>query len=211
MVDADGNMASRAFALSVTTPGTPALAFVTQPSNPILGAVITPYPSVRALDATGDAGSRRACDAATDRRRHPGRHADARHRTRRASPCSTIFASRAPAAGTALLASAPTFTDTTSVTFGTTQPDLIIESLTHSPINPTSVDSLTITAVVKNIGNGPSGPSTISLLVSGEAPGDEGTEFPVPPLAAGATYTVQRLTPPVGAGPEDDLGDDRWE
>ena len=67
------------------------------------------------------------------------------------------------------------------MTFGTTQPDLIIESLTHSPINPTSADSLTITAVVKNIGNGPSGPSTISLLLSGESPGDEGTEFPVPP------------------------------
>ena len=201
VVDADGNMASRAFALSVTTPGTPALAFVTQPSNPILGAVITPYPSVRALDATGTPA---AGIAVTVQPIGGGTVVGTLTRVTGPSGIAVFDDLRltTPAAGTALLASAPTFTDATSVTFGTTQPDLIVESVTHAPINPTSVDSLTITAVVKNIGNGPSGPSTISLLVSGETPGDEGTEFPVPPLAPGATYTVQRLTPPVGEGPK---------
>ena len=65
VIDADGNMASRAFALSVTTPGTPALAFVTQPSNPILGAGHHPVSVGARARRHGHAGRRRRGDAAT--------------------------------------------------------------------------------------------------------------------------------------------------
>jgi hypothetical protein len=71
-------------------------------------------------------------------------------------------------------------------------PDLIVESLTHSPDSPYTTDEITITAVVKNLGQGSADPSTLELRVGGETPGTEGTQFPVPALAPGATYTVQR-------------------
>lgn len=47
------------------------------------------------------------------------------------------------------------------------QPDLIVESLTHSPLNPTADDLVTITAVVKNIGKSPVGASTLKLETTG--------------------------------------------
>jgi hypothetical protein len=71
-------------------------------------------------------------------------------------------------------------------------PDLIVESLTHSPASPNTTDEITFTAVVKNQGQGSAGPSTLELLVGGETPGANGTQFSVPALAPSATYTVQR-------------------
>lgn len=47
-------------------------------------------------------------------------------------------------------------------------PDLIIESLTHSPASPTLSDPVTYTAVVRNIGNGPAGTSQVGFLVGDE-------------------------------------------
>ena len=47
-------------------------------------------------------------------------------------------------------------------------PDLIIESLTHSPETPTTADTITFTAAVKNIGGGKAGHSTLALKVGGE-------------------------------------------
>ena len=68
-------------------------------------------------------------------------------------------------------------------------PDLIIERLRHSPANPTTADTITFTAVVKNIGSGTAGRSTLALKVGGET-------FPktysVPALRLGETHTVQR-------------------
>jgi hypothetical protein len=51
--------------------------------------------------------------------------------------------------------------------FGCT-PDLRIESLTHSPEIPTTEDTITFTAVVKNIGLRTAGSSTLALKVGGE-------------------------------------------
>ena len=68
-------------------------------------------------------------------------------------------------------------------------PDLIIESLTHSPANPTTEDIISFTAVVRNIGGRTAGRSTLALKVGGET-------FPktysVPLLRAGGRHTVQR-------------------
>ncbi|MCJ7688023.1 MAG: hypothetical protein MUO60_01650 [Clostridiaceae bacterium] len=68
-------------------------------------------------------------------------------------------------------------------------PDLVVFSLTHSPASPTTVDLITFTAVVKNIGTGSAGASTLSLQIGGES---SPPTFSVPALAPGATYTVQR-------------------
>lgn len=72
--------------------------------------------------------------------------------------------------------------------FGCT-PDLRIESLTHSPANPTTADTITFTAVVKNIGLRPAGSSTLALKVGGET---IPKTYSVPSLSAGGRHTVQR-------------------
>ena len=77
-------------------------------------------------------------------------------------------------------------TDTFSVSG---PPDLVISSLTHSPASPTTLDQITFTAVVKNIGTGSAGASTLSFQIGGES---IPPTFSVPALAPGATHTVQR-------------------
>jgi hypothetical protein len=69
--------------------------------------------------------------------------------------------------------------------------DLIVESFIHSPANPTASDVITFTAVVKNLGPGPAGASTLDFRIANEASG-AGTQFPIPALAAGAADTVVR-------------------
>ena len=70
-----------------------------------------------------------------------------------------------------------------------TGPDLIIESLTHAPLNPTTMDTITFTAVVKNIGDTPAESSTMNFRIGGET---FGQDFPTPALAPDESYTVQR-------------------
>src|SRR3989454_5803816 len=53
-------------------------------------------------------------------------------------------------------------------------PDLIIESMSHSPANPTTADPITVTAVVRNIGAAPAGASTVAFAVG----------IPTPPIAS---------------------------
>jgi uncharacterized repeat protein (TIGR01451 family) len=67
--------------------------------------------------------------------------------------------------------------------------DLIVESLTHSPANPTTADVITFTAVVKNIGTAAAAPSTLLFKIGGES----GVRFTVPALGPGVTYLVQRV------------------
>ena len=74
-------------------------------------------------------------------------------------------------------------------TVALTAPDLIVESLTHSPANPDTLDTITFTAVVKNAGNEQAGPSTLNFKVGGET---FGQDFTIPGLAPGASFTVQR-------------------
>ncbi len=68
-------------------------------------------------------------------------------------------------------------------------PDLRIRNLTHSPANPNTAEQITFSAVVENAGNRDAGPSELSFKVGGEsAP----PRLPVPSLAPGSAYTVQR-------------------
>lgn len=69
------------------------------------------------------------------------------------------------------------------------RPDLIVESLTHSPAKPKTTDRITFTAVVKNIGRERAGPSTLSFRVGGET---KAKMFDVPALGPGETFTARR-------------------
>jgi uncharacterized delta-60 repeat protein len=86
-----------------------------------------------------------------------------------------------------------------SITVTEALPDLVVESLTVTPPNPTFDSPVTFTAVVKNRGIGPAGPSYAVIWVS--AYGD--LYYPVPALAPGAssapitrTYTFGVLDGP---------------
>jgi len=71
------------------------------------------------------------------------------------------------------------------------QPDLIIESLIHSPANPDTDDLITFKAVVKNIGIVQASKSTLEFRIGGETPGPS-NRFDVPALDPGKTYTETR-------------------
>lgn len=78
---------------------------------------------------------------------------------------------------------------TLSLTLFGCRADLTIESLTHSPAVPTTKDTITFTAVVKNIGNKAADPSTLALKVGGET---MPATYSVPSLSPGDTHTVKR-------------------
>jgi len=78
--------------------------------------------------------------------------------------------------------------DTIEVT-AAPRPDLIVSSLTHDPANPTTWDIVTITAIVKNVGNLAATTSTLELKVDDEA---SPTLFEIPALDPNETFQVQR-------------------
>jgi hypothetical protein len=103
------------------------------------------------------------------------------------------LASNLPAGDQVLTAQAAAYNG--PVTFTATAnelPDLIVETLTHSPTNPTTSDNILFTAVVKNVGVGPATPSTLMFKIGGETPGFPATLFAVPALDPGETYTAER-------------------
>jgi subtilase family serine protease len=67
--------------------------------------------------------------------------------------------------------------------------DLVVKSLTHSPAIPTTKDTTTITAVVKNKGIKAADPSTLAIQVGSDT---TPATYPVPTLKPGETHTVQR-------------------
>ncbi|MBN1900060.1 hypothetical protein JW926_01890, partial [Candidatus Sumerlaeota bacterium] len=68
-------------------------------------------------------------------------------------------------------------------------PDLVLESLSHAPMNPYSIDAITLTAFVRNIGNTEATTSTLEIKV-----GDEPAPalFTIPTLAIDEGTTIQR-------------------
>jgi hypothetical protein len=68
-------------------------------------------------------------------------------------------------------------------------PDLVVNSLTRFPISPNTSDEITFTVIVKNVGVGTAGASTLVVKVGGES---YGVEYSVPSLASGETFTVHR-------------------
>lgn len=83
-------------------------------------------------------------------------------------------------------------TTTDSYTVTQVEPDLIVDSLTHAPASPDTETDITFTAVVKNIGTGSAGASTLSFKIGGESPSSPSALFPVPSLAPGASHTETR-------------------
>ena len=67
--------------------------------------------------------------------------------------------------------------------------DLRVKSLSHSPENPNTGDSITFTAIVENAGIGAAGSSKLSFKVGGES---NPPVYVVPPLDAGTIHTVRR-------------------
>jgi len=75
-------------------------------------------------------------------------------------------------------------------------PDLVVSSLTHSPTNPTTDNSVTVTSVVRNNGAVSAGASVLRLQLDGGS----ATNHSIPALAPGATYQVQRVLGTLAAG-----------
>ncbi|MCK4791683.1 MAG: VCBS repeat-containing protein [Desulfobacteraceae bacterium] len=71
----------------------------------------------------------------------------------------------------------------------TAMPDLIVDSLTHSPLDPLITDLITFTAVVENVGNASSGSSSLELKIGGEL---SPLTYAVPSLDPGETHQIQR-------------------
>ncbi|MCH8807535.1 MAG: putative Ig domain-containing protein, partial [Planctomycetes bacterium] len=70
--------------------------------------------------------------------------------------------------------------------------DLVVASLTHDPANPTTADTITFTATVRNDGTAPAPASTLRFTIGDETPGVQ-SDFAVPELGPGAEFTVTRL------------------
>lgn len=68
-------------------------------------------------------------------------------------------------------------------------PDLVVESLTHTPSNPSTLHEITFLVSVKNVGTSEASPSTLALQVGEE---ESPALFPVPRLAVGERYSVER-------------------
>jgi subtilase family serine protease len=74
-------------------------------------------------------------------------------------------------------------------------PDLVVDSLTHSPASPTMVDMITATVVVKNTGASTARDSTLRLDWDGGT-GAFYEYFSIGPLAPGWTSTVTKTVGP---------------
>ena len=74
----------------------------------------------------------------------------------------------------------------------TSGPDLVVDSLTHEPANPTTDDNIEFTAVVKNAGDVVAGSSTLMFAIGGETPGSSNTLFSIGVLQPGESETVVR-------------------
>jgi hypothetical protein len=78
----------------------------------------------------------------------------------------------------------------------TVAPDLVVEKLSHSPSHPTTADTITITALIKNSGGSTAGASTLRISAAGST-----TTHAIPALAAGGFSSyVTRTVGPLGAG-----------
>ena len=75
-----------------------------------------------------------------------------------------------------------------------TAPDLVISSITHSPLEPTGFGEMTFTAIVKNDGEADAAASTLCFAIDalGEDCNSTAALFAVPLLAPGATHTEVR-------------------
>jgi subtilase family serine protease len=67
-------------------------------------------------------------------------------------------------------------------------PDLIVDSLTHLPLDPLSLDSVTVIAVVKNVGDAAASSSTLEIDVEGDI-----VTYEIPGLDPMESHEVPRI------------------
>jgi CARDB protein len=183
--------AMRTLAMTITAPGVASVAFVTQPSDTLVGAVISPSPSVRVIDATGAVVPG---VAVTLQLIGPGTLSGILTQQTNATGIAVFegLSVNTLATGLILQATVPGFASGASIAFDTTLPDLIVSSLTHAPANPTTADTITFSAVVTNLGTGHATASTLMFKVGNETPGAPATLFAVPAMTPGASFSVER-------------------
>lgn len=70
-------------------------------------------------------------------------------------------------------------------------PDLIVETVNHTPANPTTGDVITFTALVKNVGGSTAESSALAFSIGGDG-SDARPTFDVPALAPNETHTTVR-------------------
>ncbi len=186
--------ASKAFTLVVTGAGGATFAFVTEPSDTRYGETILPSPSVRLMDASGTPLAGIPVTVSLGSNPSGATLMGILNAVTGATGVAAFGSLRVSDSGSyTLVASAASYGSVTSIPFTVTgQPDLVVQSLTHSPAFPTIADTITLTAVVRNQGQGPAGPSTLLFKISGETDGAAGTLYAVPALAAGSSFTIER-------------------
>ncbi len=72
------------------------------------------------------------------------------------------------------------------------QPDLVVSSLAHDPVSPTTADQINFKAVVKNVGDAPAGPSDLCLDIGDETCGFDAPLYDIPSLDPTETFEVVR-------------------
>jgi subtilase family serine protease len=75
-------------------------------------------------------------------------------------------------------------------------PDLIVDSITFTPINPTTNGRILLEAVIKNNGTKAAAPSQAAMRVGGET---YPQTFNIPTLQPEAVHNIQRTLPPCAA------------
>lgn len=96
---------------------------------------------------------------------------------------------RAVADSTEAIAESDETNNTKTFTLSTLAPDLVIESITWEPQNPSRFDEVTFSVNVKNRGNYESGPSGVHLSIDGESQGYRNLLAIAPGGTASATYS----------------------
>ena len=157
------------------------LAFVAQPSSSAINAVISPAVAVAAYDDGDGVGGPPGHAAVAGRR--PGSAARSSASTN--ANGVAIFDDLSlglPVSNVTLLATAGGFESATSTSFSALLPDLVVQSLTHTPANPATGAPITFNAVVRNAGTASAVASIARWSVT---PGPNAALEQIPALAPG--------------------------
>ena len=163
------------------------LAFVAQPSSSAINAVISPAVAVLATDdGDGVAGLE-----VTLQLQGGNGLSGTLVRTTNANGVAIFddLSLGLPVSNVTLLATAGGFDSATSTTFGALLPDLVVQSLTHTPANPATGAPITFNAVVRNAGTATAVASIARWSVT---PGPNAALEQIPALAPGETFAIQR-------------------
>jgi subtilase family serine protease len=98
-----------------------------------------------------------------------------------------VYAVTAAADVNAVVTESNESNNTNSDSITVTAPDLVVSSLTHAPADPTNIDTITITAIVENIGDSEATTSTLEIDVNGDV-----ITYEIPVLAPAQSFQIER-------------------